>query len=135
MPDAGAPAPRVLIVWGEQWPRALLRATLRDGGYDAVGTTSLTGAMRAPATPPDRGPVRLVVVEQDALGHNGLTQLEQLLERQGRPEVVLLAHAVRALPPGAWARVLRRPFTVDDVAGAIRELVPLPPGQYAPPED
>jgi DNA-binding response OmpR family regulator len=135
MPDAGAPAPRVLIVWGEQWPRALLRAALRDAGYDAVGATSLTGAMRTPSTAPGRGPVRLVVVEQDALGHNGLAQLEQLLARHGRPGVVLLAHAVRTLPPGAWERVLRRPFTVDDVASAIRELLPLPPGEYQPPED
>lgn len=135
MPDAGAPAPRVLIVWGEQWPRALLRAALRDAGYDAVGATSLTGAARAAPTAPDRGPVQLVVVEQDALSHNGLTQLEQLLARHGRPAVVLLAHAVRALPPGAWARVLRRPFTVEDVATAVRELRPLPPGEYRPPED
>lgn len=30
-------APRVLILQPDHWPRALLRAELREAGYDAVG--------------------------------------------------------------------------------------------------
>jgi len=31
------PPPRILVVSGEQWPRALLRAQLDEAGYDAIG--------------------------------------------------------------------------------------------------
>lgn len=51
----------------EHWPRALLRAALREAGYDAVGAPGLSGALRYRAAAPDRGPVRLVVIDRDAL--------------------------------------------------------------------
>ncbi|HYT63063.1 MAG TPA: hypothetical protein VEL50_04145 [Gemmatimonadales bacterium] len=31
------PPPRILVVSGEQWPRALLRAQLDEAGYDPIG--------------------------------------------------------------------------------------------------
>src|SRR3954470_19927901 len=53
--------PRVLLVMPDQWPRALLRAALRDAGYDAVGAPGLSAALRYRPAVADRGPVRLVV--------------------------------------------------------------------------
>src|SRR3954468_17682428 len=61
------PAPRVLLVMTDQWPRALLRAALRECGYDAVGTRSVAGAARLAAPDEGRGPVGLVVLEQETL--------------------------------------------------------------------
>jgi len=77
-------SPRVLIAMPEQWPRALLRAALREAGYDAVGTRNLGTAQRTQSDEPDRGPVRLVVVDQSSLSgaHNKLRELLHVTERR-----------------------------------------------------
>jgi hypothetical protein len=101
----------------DQWPRALLRAALREVGYDATGTRSLAGATRRAALEPGRGPVRLTVLDQDALTPEENEQLES--------PVLLLASAVREVPAGSWAAVLRRPFTIGQVVEAVEQLLPL----------
>jgi hypothetical protein len=113
----GTPPPRVLIVMPDQWPRALLRADLREAGYDAVGTRNLSSAQRIRPEEPDRGPVRLVVVDQSALGEAGDDQL-------ARPTV--------ASPGGTWRRVLRRPVSVGEIVDAAQTLLPLPPQDRHP---
>jgi DNA-binding response OmpR family regulator len=110
----------------EQWPRALLRAALREAGYDAVGTRTLSTAMRVRPTEPDRGPVRLVVVDQGALSESSAKDLEELLARLGAPETILLARATVNAPEGRWRRVLRRPFSVEEIVNAVQALLPLP---------
>lgn len=117
--------PRVLIVSGEQWPRALIRSALRELGYDAVGSRGLESALRIPASEPGRGPVQAIVVEQSALDHDGARRLSELLDRHGAPATLLLSHATSAQPIGKWTTVLRRPFSVDDVAQAVAALLPL----------
>jgi hypothetical protein len=124
--------PRILIIIPDQWPRALLRAGLREVGYDAIGATDLRDALRYRTSEPGRGPVRLVIVEQEAVQGGDAPLLEPLRARHGDPPTVLLAHATHAPPPGAWAAVLRRPFAVGDVASLAARLVPLPPAARAP---
>lgn len=120
-----APPPRVIIVSPEQWTRAGLRAELREHGVDAIGASDVADALRAGRPEPGRGPVALVVVEQDALGSDldaGL--LGRVRTRLGDPPVLLLAHATRAAPAGAWAAVLKRPVSIGEIVEAVERLLP-----------
>jgi DNA-binding response OmpR family regulator len=144
MPSAHSitsPPPRVLLVIPEQWPRALLRAALREAGYDALGTPSLAAALRYPIESRDRGPVRLILVDQAALtDEESATLLDALLRRHGHPVGVLLARAMPAQPlpatagPVPWRRVIRRPASIADLVAAVQALLPLPPGSRRPIE-
>jgi hypothetical protein len=121
----------------EQWPRALLRAALREVGYDALGAPGLAGALRYRARVQGRGPVRLVLVDQAALqGEEALPLLTTLLHRHEGPAAILLARAVPRLPEEAaaapWARVVRRPVSIDGIVAVVRDLLPLPPGWSRP---
>jgi DNA-binding NtrC family response regulator len=118
--------PRVLIVMPDQWPRALLRADLRQAGYDAVGTRNLSSAQRIRADEPDRGPVRLVVVDQSALGESGDDQLARLVTSHNAPATMLLARPTVPAPGGKWRSILRRPVSVGQIVAAAQELLPLP---------
>src|SRR5215469_14400511 len=99
-------SPRILIVMAEQWPRALLRAALREAGYDAIGTRSLSGALAYPAHDPGRGPVAAIVVDWSAL--DGASDAENretlaaLLERHGAVPALLLGSTTHADPTGPW---------------------------------
>jgi DNA-binding response OmpR family regulator len=128
------PPPRVLIVMPEQWPRALLRSALREGGYDAVGTRTLSSALRVPVTMPGRGPVRLIVVDQAALDEEAGDRLERLLASHGHPATMLLARSTSAAPGGRWDSVLRRPVSVAEIVRAVQTQLPLPPAQRGPVE-
>jgi len=121
-------APRIVIVMADQWRRALLRAALREAGYDAVGTRGLRQALLIAPAAEDRGPVRLIILDQDALGKTDLARLEALRGRHDHPSVVLIARATVRLPEGPWHRVLRRPMSVADVVSAAMSMLPLPPG-------
>jgi hypothetical protein len=123
----------------EQWPRALLRAALRELGYDALGAPGLPGALRYRAQAPDRGAVRLVLVDQAVLqGEEGLSLLITLLRRHEDPVTILLARAMSTpgVPEEAvaapWTRVIRRPVSIDAIVAAVRDLLPLPPGLSRP---
>lgn len=125
-------APRVLVVLPDQWPRALLRAALRDGGYDAVGTRTLETALRLPDVEADRGSVRLIVMDQSALGGSPEAELEELLDRHGAPPTLLLASATVDAPAGPWRRVLRRPVSVADIVAAVEKMLPMPAAARRP---
>ena len=122
--------PRVLLVIPDQWPRALLRAALREVGYDAGGTRVLSMVRGRIAPEAGRGPVRLVVLDQEALTDADASDLEAL-GTAGIP-IVLLAPAVRTLHGGPWSRVIRRPFSIGDLVQAIEGLLPLAPGTRRP---
>jgi hypothetical protein len=122
--------PRVLLVMPDQWPRALLRAALREAGYDASGTRVL-GMVRSRIAPEaGRGPVRLVVLDQDALTDADPSELEAVCSA-GIP-IVLLAPAVIRVHGGPWTQVIRRPFSIGDLVQAIERLLPLPPEARRP---
>jgi hypothetical protein len=126
--------PRVLLVMPDQWHRALLRAQLREAGYDAVGAPDLVSSLIYPAEEPDRGPVGLVIVDQQATIGTEDTDLVRLMERHGQAASVLIAPA--GLPPlaGNWQRVVNRPVTIGDIVQLVRELLPLPSGASGPLE-
>jgi CheY-like chemotaxis protein len=130
MAEADLP-PRILLVMPAQWPRALLRAALRELGYDAIGTRSVNGARALLPSREERGPVRLILIDQDAITEDAQTDLEKLRRRSDAP-LVLLAPATRRASEGGWAGVLRRPLSVGELAQAIERLVPLAPEARRP---
>jgi VIT1/CCC1 family predicted Fe2+/Mn2+ transporter len=85
---------------------------------------STRGALHLVASDGERGPVRLIVLDQDALTYGDGQDLEALRESAGAP-VVLLAPVMRRPPEGPWARVFHRPVSVGALVRAIEELVPL----------
>jgi hypothetical protein len=120
--QAVTPAPRILVVSSAQWLRALLRAELRDAGYDAIGAATLSRALRHPPTDVARGPVRLIVVDSAAAAAEPAA-LEHARRRY--PGVLLvLIHGAGAAPLGPWAAMLRRPVTIGNVVASVRRLVP-----------
>ena len=122
-PVPQTPPPRILVVSGEQWPRALLRAQLDEAGYDAIGAGTLSRALRYPPDDAERGPVRLIVLDSGAAAA-GLAALEHARRRYpGVPFV--LVHRAGAVPPGPWAATLQRPITIGDIVATVRRLVPL----------
>ena len=125
------PPPRVLLVMPEQWPRALLRAALREVGYDAIGTRTVRGACTLLTSGEGRGPVCLIMLDQDALTEDAQGDL-QMLRRGSDAPLVLLAPATRRVSEGGWTGVLRRPLTVGELAQAIERLVPLSPEARRP---
>ena len=110
----------------EQWPRALLRATLREGGYDASGTLTLEGALYQLAPDPERGPVRLVVLDQEALAEEEWRRLKEIQIRAPEASLLLLAPRTRSVPEGPWATIVQRPTSIAELVGVIERLVPLP---------
>jgi hypothetical protein len=121
----------VLLVMTDQWPRALLRAALREGGYDAVGTRAVPGAARLAAPEPGRGPVELAILAQEALTGTDRREVHRLLTEIGAP-IVLLAPAARPVAAGPWAQVIRRPVSIGALVRAVETLVPLPPDARRP---
>jgi hypothetical protein len=130
MAEADLP-PRILLVMPAQWPRALLRAALREVGYDAVGTRTVKGARALLSSSEGRGRVRLILIDQDALTEEARGDLE-MLRRDSDAPLVLLAPTTRRVSEGGWAGVLRRPLTVGELAQAIERLVPLVPAARRP---
>jgi DNA-binding NtrC family response regulator len=124
------PPPRVLVVSGEQGHRALLRAQLRQAGYDAVGASTLSQALRQASVERGRGPVRLVVVDSMAAFAEPIA-LERVRARHRDAQFVLILGAGGA-PLGPWAATLPRPLTIGDIATTVERLLPLPPAQRRP---
>lgn len=118
--------PRVLVILPEQWPRALIRAELRESGYDALGARDLSEALSYAAAEPGRGPVRLVVVDQGAAGASGDAALAELFARHGDPMAVLVARPGPVTDAGRWREILRRPLRIGAIVEVVRTLLPLP---------
>jgi hypothetical protein len=108
-----------------QWPRALLRAALREMGYDASGTRALNSAVFQAASDSSRGQVGLVVLDQEALAEDEAGDLEALRSRISAAPILLLAPATRRVREGPWTRVIRRPTSIAALVQEIESLVPL----------
>ena len=118
--------PRVLVVMPSQWPRALLRAALREEGYDAIGTQSLGSALRVRASDPERGPVRLIIVDQAAMTESrSPAQLERLCSCHRDLKTILIARVTVPTRQSQWDRVLSRPVSVGEIVDAVKSVVPL----------
>ncbi len=127
--------PRVLLIMPEQWPRALLRAALREAGYDASGTLTLEGALYQLMPDPDRGPIRLVVVDQEALTDEEWHRLKDLQARAPGAALLLLAPTTRPVREGPWSKIVQRPTSIAELVEVIERMVPLPPELRHPIEE
>ena len=107
----------------DQWRRALLRAALREVGYDAVGTRNVSAGTRFPAKDPGRGDVKLIIIDQDALDE-GEAPVDALIKTHGAVSI-LIARSTIAAPPGPWQRILSRPLAIDDIVAAVQSLLSL----------
>lgn len=126
-------APRVLIIMPEDWPRALLRTRLRDRGYDAVAAPSLAAATVYPPVDPERGPFRLLIVEQEALWQDR-DLLGHFIDQHPETRVLLIARSTGSVPPGPWTAVVRRPAQSGEVPRAVEALIP-PAGSGGVPDE
>jgi hypothetical protein len=126
MSAANEPPPRVLIVMAEQWPRAQLRAALREAGYDALGASDLDEALTYPAVERGRGPVRLVVLDQAVLQGGRDAAVPGLLREHGEPATLVLGSVMARPPSGPWSQVLQRPASIADIMRAVQALLELP---------
>jgi hypothetical protein len=122
---------RILVVMAAQWPRALLRAELREAGYDALGARDLDEALSYPTEEVGRGPVRLIVLDQAAIPSSDDPRVDELLKKHAQSGAVLIAGALQPSVPGRWLRVLRHPTAIAEILQTVRQL--LPPIQEVPP--
>jgi hypothetical protein len=115
--------PIIWIIDSQQWPRAYLRAELIERGFEAIGFMELTHALMAFHHPIYANPC-LIVLELRGLSLKG-DELDTLA-RVGIPTVAL-GGAVELnaewVKQFEWAAVLRRPFTIGNVADVVEELV------------
>jgi hypothetical protein len=126
MNPAALGSARILIVMAAQWPRALLRAELREAGYDALGARDFDEAMSYPKEEPGRGPVRLIILDQAALEGGDDPRLKELLRLHTDAETLLIAGAFQPPSPGQWRRVLHHPTTIAEIIQAAEQLLPPP---------
>jgi len=119
-------APRVLIVMDAQWHRALIRAALRNAGYDAVGAVDLAEALTHPTQEERRGPVRLIILDQPAVQGPDDPSLRQLLQQHPEANTLVLESAFLPSIEGEWQKVLRHPVTVAEIVQTTQQLLPLP---------
>jgi hypothetical protein len=110
----------------------MLRATLRERGYDAIGTRSVAGALRIPTQAADRGAVEVLVVDQEALSdeekESDGSMTRELLDRYPAAATVLLERVSVRTPDvrHRWTRTLQRPVSVEAIAVVVERLRPLP---------
>jgi hypothetical protein len=113
------------VVWvidAEQWPRACLRAELMERGFDAIGFEGVCQALSALDHGLYERPFAMVI----DLHHLALQSNEKhRLARIATPKI-LLGGGVELnetwVKEADWAGVLRRPFTIGQVADAVEGL-------------
>jgi hypothetical protein len=115
--------PVIWIIDSQQWPRAYLRAELIERGFEAVGFIELAHALTALYHPYSAKP-RLIVLELRGLSHKH-DELDALA--QIAIPIIALGGTVELnqewIKQFEWAAVLRRPFTIGNVADVVEELV------------
>lgn len=109
----------VLLLLGQGWPRVLLEAELADRGFDVAARPDVRAAVLRPPAGPGPGSLAAVLADETAAPEGDRALLDLLLDRHGRPPVVLLASGTAAPPVGPWTRVLRRPASVGAIADAV----------------
>jgi hypothetical protein len=116
-------AERILLVMPDHWQRVLLRAELIERGHDAIGAESVEDALLVPPSDIERGPVRVLVLDQEAAEGALAPLLPALLARHLEARTLLLEHPTLAHSAGQWNRIVSRPVAVGEVASAIESLL------------
>jgi hypothetical protein len=94
----------------------------------------MEGALQQALPDPARGPLRVVVIDQDALSDEEFW-LRDLQKRAPDAALLLLAPRTRPVREGPWAGIVQRPTSIAEMVGVIQRLVPLPPERRHPIED
>ena len=121
--DKTATKPVIWIIDRQQWPRAYLRAELIERDIEAIGFIELSEVIAALNDPNYLKP-RLIILELYDLS---FTRDElDALARAGIP-MIALGGAVELneelVRNFKWATVIRRPFTIGNVADVIEEIL------------
>jgi hypothetical protein len=116
------PGPVVWIIDHQQWPRACLRAELIERGFDAVGYEEIAEAL---AVLHHTGTDRPQVIVLELCGQDLSRETLGAFAEAGVP--ILILGGTRelnepAIKEFAWAKVMRRPFTLGAVADEVEEL-------------
>ena len=123
----GSREPVLWVVDREQWPRACLRAELIERGYDPYGFILLDDALDYLSTGRSPKPEALILeLRGQKLANHSLQALEDLAIRT----IVLGGRADLNDPlvqNRKWKVVLRRPFSLGEVAEVVERLVPARP--------
>lgn len=118
-----ASGPVVWIIDSQQWPRACLRAELMERGFEVIGFVSPAHALRAYRRGLYERP-RNIILELFAL--DAVEDEIAAVSRLGIPTLVLGGAVelsrdfVRNL---TWASVLRRPFSIGNVADTVENFI------------
>jgi FixJ family two-component response regulator len=112
----------IWLVDSDHWPRAYLRAELIERGYDVDGFVELTDLLARLALTPARPALVVVDLQGQELKERGLVALLTA----GFP-VVAIGGATEwgdePLRTRGWARFLRRPLTIGEVADEVERLL------------
>ncbi len=115
--------PVLWIIDREQWPRACLRAELIERGFDARGYEEIAEAVVALQRRGTARPRGIVLeLREQALDRDTLA----VLARSGVPVMVLGGMPELNEPvvhEFGWAGMMRRPFSIGEVADRVEELV------------
>jgi hypothetical protein len=120
-PTEGLDVGRVLLVVPDHWTRVLLRAELVERGFDAVGASSLKTALHVP-NDDERGPVRVILLDEGALSGDDATALDALSLRHENAPIALLAGAFAEPRVGPFRRIVRRPTSIGVLVSLVQEL-------------
>jgi hypothetical protein len=112
---------RVLIIVPDHWTRVLLRAELLEHSFDTVGASSIKAALNL-TTADERGPIRVVLLDEGALSTGDETLLESLVTRYENAPIVLLASAFSEPRVGPFRRIVRRPTSIQALVNLVHEL-------------
>ncbi len=125
--------PRVLVVSPDRALRALVRAELREAGYDAIGASSFAAALEYPPAERERGPVRLLIVHEGAVDPAGEFLERARLQFPGSRFLLVAGEGSGGtVPAGPWDVIARRPVAIGEIVARVRALVPLPPALERP---
>ncbi|MGH9813206.1 MAG: hypothetical protein ACRD4T_08730 [Candidatus Acidiferrales bacterium] len=105
---------KTILVVGREWKfRALLRAQLREEGYDALGFETLQDAEGEVV-----GAAALIFDTTDSAATDWQPVLQRLAAQL--PTIVVSGTTEEVTVPGA--KLLRRPLSLADIIGVVREL-------------
>lgn len=115
-------AMRAIFVVGRDWKfRALLRAELREQGYEALGFETLEEAADA-LVGGSAAPAALVFDTTEASAKDTRTLLTALAESGKARPIVVVAATQEEFEPDSFT-ILRRPLQVADVLRVVKRLL------------